>query len=185
MKKLLLRLGGKAVFKLRGWTFDPLPEYWQPKQVIIGLPHVELLDTCMAFAGYAISNEKGHILVKQEAFGRFIGPLLTAFGAIPVDRAAPGGVVGQMIREFARRETFHLSIVPQGTRSAGATAKMRSGFWHIARGANVPIVCWYLDRPNKRTRWLGQLTPSEDLQADLRTIKAIYAEAGLDLTSIT
>lgn len=184
MRKTVISLAGRALFKLRGWTFEPLPDYWQDRQVIIGLPHLEIMDTLMAFAGFAIIRQKGHILVKKEAFGMILGPVLTAMGAIPVDRKAPGGVVGQMVREFACRDVFQLSIVPQGTRSANSTAKMRTGFWHIARGAEVPIVVWYLDPKAKRTRWLGQLIPSEDLQADLRIIKKLYGDAGLVLPSI-
>ena len=182
MRKTLLRGLGRAIFKLRGWTFEPLPDYWQQKQVVIGCPHTALSDTLMAFAGFAIVEQKGHIIVKREAFRWPLGPFLRSLGAIPVDRDAASGVVGQMAKEFAAREEFQLAIVPAGTRREGA--RLRTGFWHIAKAAQVPVVCWFLDAKQKRTRWVGRLVPGDDLAADLRAIKKMYADAGLELGGI-
>ena len=89
------------------------------------------------------------------------------------------GVVGQMVKEFAERESFILALVPEGTR--GGVARLRTGFWHIAQGAKVPIVCWYLDPINKRTRWVGRLETSESLEHDLQVIRQLYADAGFEI----
>ena len=51
-------------------------------------------------------------------------------------------------------------------------------FWHIAKAANVSIVCWYLDNTNKVTRWLGELKPGDSLKEDLLTIHGWSANAG-------
>ena len=78
--------------------------------------------------------------------------------------------------EFEARDTFQLALVPEGTRKGAS--RLKTGFWHVARGAGVPIVCWYLDNTNKRTRWLGQFEPGDDLEADLQVIRKLYGDAG-------
>ncbi|MGK0361898.1 MAG: 1-acyl-sn-glycerol-3-phosphate acyltransferase, partial [Bradymonadia bacterium] len=163
-------------------TFDELPPYWQSTQVIIGFPHSALIDTAMAFGGFAIIEQKGHILIKKEAFRGPLRPFLNWLGAVAIDRHSPTGVVDQIVAEFEARDVFQLALVPEGTRKG--TTRLKTGFWHIARGAGVPIVCWYLDAANKRTRWLGSFEPTDDLQADLQRIKALYADAGHDIVEI-
>jgi 1-acyl-sn-glycerol-3-phosphate acyltransferase len=153
----LLRTVGRALFAVRGWTFEPLPPYWEKKQVVIGFPHTSMVDTAMAFAGFAMVEQKGHIIVKREAFFWPFGGFMRALGAIPVERGAASGVVAQMVAEFTARDTFQLAIVPPGTRRSGA--KVRTGFWYIAKAARVPVVCWYMDHAQRRTRWVGRLVP--------------------------
>ena len=173
---------GRTIFALRGWSFEPVPDYWQAKQVLIGFPHSTWADTVMAFAGFAIIRQRGQVIVKREAFVWPVSWLLKAVGAIAVDRSSPSGVVEQMVAEFAARSSFQLALVPEGTRRSGA--RIRTGFWHIAKAAQVPIVCWYLDGKTRRTRWVGRLVPGDDLAADLRQIKRLYAAAGLDIAGI-
>ena len=78
----LLRVLGRAIFTLRGWSFEPLPDYWAAKQVVIGFPHRSWIDTVMAFAGFAMVRQRGHVIVKREAFRWPFSPLLRGIGAI-------------------------------------------------------------------------------------------------------
>jgi len=174
-----LKLLGKTIFKTRGWTFEPLPADWEEKQVIIGFPHASWLDTAMAFSGFAMVDLKGHIMIKKESFRWPFSGLLSALGGIPVDRNASSGVVGQMVAEFERRDSFQLALVPEGTRKGAK--RLKTGFWHIAKAAQVPIVCWYLDTPHKCTRFIGRIEPSDDMARDIAEIKRIYAEAGHEI----
>ena len=59
MASKILKIAAHGVFAARGWTFEPLPADWQPKQVIIGFPHTTWTDTLMAFSGFAIVEQKG------------------------------------------------------------------------------------------------------------------------------
>ena len=175
-------LFARTIYALRGWTFEPLPDYWARRQVVIGFPHRSNMDTVMAFAGFMRVKIRGHILIKRSAFFWPLSVLLRGLGGIPVDRGAPGGVVGQMVEEFARRDDFVLALVPEGTRQG--VARLKTGFWHIAREAGVPIICWYLDPVEKRTRWVGWLDPGDSLEADLQTIAGLYTEAGFTIPGV-
>ena len=176
--KILSVAFAKLVYALRGWGFEPIPHYWESKQVIIGFPHRSNLDTVMAFAGFMRINIKGHVLIKKTWFFWPLSYLLRGLGGIPVDRSQPGGVVEQMVAEFSNRDEFILALVPEGSRR-GVT-RLKTGFWHIAKDANVPIICWYLDH-YKRTRWVGKLTPGDCREKDMKIIKKLYSEAGFDI----
>jgi 1-acyl-sn-glycerol-3-phosphate acyltransferase len=94
-------------------------------------------------------------------------------GGIPVDRKARGGnYVGQVAEEFERRDQLALVIAPEGTR--GPVSKWRSGFYHIAVEAGVPIVPAWVDY-EKRTGGIGEpIEPTGDFERDLRTIAEFY-----------
>jgi 1-acyl-sn-glycerol-3-phosphate acyltransferase len=65
-------------------------------------------------------------------------------------------------------------IPPSGTRSRATHWK--SGFYHIARGARVPIVCAFLDY-RRRVGGIGPvLAASGDLIGDMGRIRAFYAD---------
>jgi len=144
--------------------------------VIIGFPHTSNMDTIRAFTGFRIIKRTGHIMIKKEAFFWPLSILLHVLGGIPVDRSAHEGVVQQMADAFHSRDEFLLAIVPEGTRKKIRT--IRTGFWHIAKAAGVPIICWYLDNETKTTRWLGEIVPGEDKMADLVRIRDLYEKAG-------
>ena len=183
--KIMLSYMGRFLYLLMGWRLEPLPSYFSSKHVIIGFPHTSNMDTVRAFTGFRIIRRTGHIMIKKEAFFWPMSILLNVLGGIPVDRCASQGVVGQMVEIFNARSEFLLAVVPEGTRKKVPTIK--TGFWHIAKAANVSIICWYMDNENKTARWLGEIIPGDDKMADLMLIRDIYERAGyrfpLDITS--
>lgn len=184
--RTLLSLFGKLFYGLTNWRFEPLPDYFGKKHVIIGFPHTSNMDTIRAFFGFKIIKRTGHIMIKKEWFVFPLSIVFKALGGIPVYRDSPQGTVDQMVTMFQKYDDFLLAIVPEGTRKGVRTIK--TGFWHIAKAADVSIICWYLDNENKVTRWLGELRPGEDKAEDILKIQKIYAEAGyqfqLDVASL-
>ncbi|MCP3921092.1 MAG: acyl-phosphate glycerol 3-phosphate acyltransferase [Desulfobacterales bacterium] len=176
--KLVLSYIGRFLFFLMGWKFIPLPPYFDKKHVIIGFPHTSNMDTVRAFTGFKIAKLKGHVIMKKELFFFPMSIFFKMIGGIPVDRSSKSGVVEQMALEFEKRESFYLSIVPEGTRKK--TDSIRTGFWHIAKKADVSIILWYLDNETKTTRWLGEINPKE-IDADISKIRSIYKEAGYNI----
>lgn len=174
--KNTLSFVGRAMYRLMGWRFEPLPDYFGDKHVIIGFPHTSNMDTVRAFTGFRIVKKTGHVMIKKEWFFWPMGVVLTWIGGVPVDRTASAGVVRQMVAQFTDRDDFLLAIVPEGTRKGVSTIK--TGFWYIAKAAGVSILCWYLDNENRCTRWLGEVTPGESKQDDLLLIQKLYADAG-------
>ena len=167
---------GRCLYMIMGWGFEPLPPYVKKKHVIIGFPHTSNMDTVRAFTGFRIVKRTGHVMIKKEWFKWPMSYLLNAIGGIPIDRKSSQGVVGQMVDIFNERDEFLLAIVPEGTRKEVKTIK--TGFWHIAKAADVSIICWYLDNNQKITRWLGEVIPGENKVEDILRIRKIYSDAG-------
>ena len=178
MKSLLSWLGKILYFSI-GWTYDPLPEYWDKKSVVIGFPHTKNMDTLRALTYIKIAKVNARLLVKASWFFFPMSLLLKSLGGLPIKRNKASGFVESVVNEFDKRDELVLALVPEGTRKQVTTIK--TGFWHIAKGANVPIICWYLDNREKRTRWIGKIHPGESLEADLLKIKEIYEKAGFSI----
>lgn len=88
-----------------------------------------------------------------------------------------------MVRLFDQNESFNLVIAPEATRAKDGTQRkpIRTGFWHIAAAANVPIVLMYANAKTKQGGILGKIQPN-NLDEDLKTIQKLYKEkVGLDI----
>ncbi len=93
-------------------------------------------------------------------------------GGIPIDRSKAQDFVKQVIETFDQSEQMVIAVAPEGTRSA--VKKWKTGFYHIASGANVPIVPGYLDYAKKEVGFLESFYPGGDIDKDIPAIKAIY-----------
>lgn len=174
---------GDAIFRLNGWSYQFDPAVLSDKQVVIGFEHTSNLDTILSLALFEIMGIKPYTLIKKELFKGPLKPILKAVGGIAVDRQNAKDVVGQMVKEFASRDKFTLVIAPEATRAKNGEERkpIRTGFWHIAKAAGVPIVLMYAAPKTKQGGILGKIIPGDDIQADLREIKQRYAELGIDV----
>jgi 1-acyl-sn-glycerol-3-phosphate acyltransferase len=143
-----------------------------PKLVAIVAPHSTNWDVVWGLLFKVGIRLNVRFIGKREAFFWPLGSLLRAFGGIPIDRSAAHGVVGEMRQMFDGNERFWLALAPEGTRKK--VHKWKSGFWHIARDAGVPILPAYFHYP-ERTIGFGPLFyPSDDLQADMAKLREFY-----------
>jgi 1-acyl-sn-glycerol-3-phosphate acyltransferase len=107
--------------------------------VIAAGPHTSAWDFII---GLAIKNElkikEGHFLGKKELFESGFGWFFKKMGGIPVDRSSPTGLVDQVAAAFSEHDRFILAMSPEGTRKR--VEKLKTGFYHIAKKASVPII---------------------------------------------
>lgn len=160
------------LFWLWGWKFDGNLPYNVSQVVAIGAPHTSNWDFIIAmFAIFGI-NVRLTLMGKHTIFIWPFRRLLRWLGLIPADREAANGLVGQAIDQFKRHPQFVLGLAPEGTRSK--VKRWRTGFYHIAHGAGVPIVPVGLDFGNKRIKIGDMVQPTGDMEADMVKIKAFY-----------
>ena len=179
MKKMF----GELTFKLAGWTYRVEPNVLEKKQVIIGFEHTSMMDAVLSLAIFQIFDLKIHILIKKELFKGPMKPILNKLGGIPVDRKSNKDIVSQMVELFEANDKFNLVIAPEATRAERGQPRkpIRTGFWHIAKAAGVPIVLMYANSKTKQGGIFGKIYPS-DLDQDLAEIKRLYKEhTGLDI----
>jgi 1-acyl-sn-glycerol-3-phosphate acyltransferase len=144
------------------------------KCVVLANPHTSNWDGFWLMVLSKVINVEMSWMVKKSAVKGLLGKLMLSMGAIPIDRAAKGDLVSKMVDEFNSRDKLILFIPPAGTRAQ--QDHWKSGFYHIARGADVPVVLGYLDYSRKRAGFGDEIRLTGDVNADMDMIRAKYAE---------
>ena len=169
--RILKRLG-TTVLRVMGWRIDgSLPN--QSKFVVIAAPHTSNWDFVVGIAAAMALDVHAHWIGKHTLFRWPFGAIMEWLGGIPVNRSASSGLVDQIVERFAGSPSFVLGLAPEGTRKQ--VSRWKSGFYHIALGAGVPIVCGYFDF-DARVVGIGPIIePSGDYESDLDRIQQFYA----------
>jgi 1-acyl-sn-glycerol-3-phosphate acyltransferase len=144
------------------------------KFVLIAAPHTSNWDLAYLLALAMRYGVRPRWMGKHTLFRGPMGPVMRALGGIPVRRHGRGNLVQQMAHAFTEHEALCLTVPPEGTR--GWVPYWKSGFYHIARTAQVPIVLGYLDFARRRGGFGPELHPTGDLKADMDLIRAFYAD---------
>jgi 1-acyl-sn-glycerol-3-phosphate acyltransferase len=169
---MLKRMIGHAFLKAAGWRVrgerPPVDRY-----VIIAAPHTSNWDMPFMLAFAFIYDIPVRWMGKHTLFKPPFGPFMKLLGGMPIIRDRPGGVVGQMIEAFEENELLVLMVPAEGTRSY--VDYWKSGFYHIARGAEVPVVLSYLDFGRKEGGIGPAIEVTGDIHADMDKIRAFYA----------
>lgn len=163
----------RFLFRLIGWKTEgevPMP----PRYVIIAAPHTSNWDAILMVIAAHIFYMKISWFVKDAAFFFPLGILVRYFGGIPIDRSKRNNVVEQAVANFAKGGNLILAVPPEATRSHAPYWK--TGFYHIARGAGVPIVLSYLDYGRKVAGMGPAFMPTGDIEADFKVFEAFYSK---------
>lgn len=141
--------------------------------VLIAAPHSSWWDGVWGLLIKIAIGADVSFMAKRELFVGPLGWILRQLGGIPIERSATRGVVEQISARFRSQPKLWMGIAPEGTRKP--VKKWRSGFWHIARAAGVPILPVYFHYP-ERTIGVGPLFhTSDDVEADIGKLREFYA----------
>ena len=181
----MFRLLSKLVLKLIGWKSAGIFPYHVKKYVIIVAPHTSGWDFIIGVLfRKALRLEKAKYLGKMELFKPPFGFIFRLLGGYPVDRSKNKNMVEEVVKIFNAHEEFGIALSPEGTRAR--VDKLKSGFYNIAKAANVPIIMVGLDFEHKQLIISEPFNTSENQQADFehilkffRPIKGRYPEKGL------
>ena len=152
-------------------TVGTLPDI--PKFVIIAAPHTSNWDfPIMMFMAFKLKG-KLYWMGKDTLFKKPFGTLFKWLGGIPINRRHSNNVVEQMVAKFNRMDRLFLMVSPAGTRSR--VTKWKSGFYHIAMGAKVPVVLGFIDYQRKIGGIGPVMTLSGDKDLDMKGIRTFYS----------
>lgn len=164
------RFVGRTSLKLIGWkTLGQLPDV--PKVMTIAYPHTSNWDFVTGLSVMLATGLKASWIAKAEMFNSPLGGLWKKLGGIPIDRQKKVGVVDQQINAVNDAEKIFLLIAPEGTRSTVETWK--TGFYHIAVGANVPILPVTWDYSRKTIEFHSLFYPQGDVDNDIKALMQI------------
>lgn len=168
---MIKRAIGHAWLGLFGWRCDgPPPPY--KKFVLIAAPHTTGWDLPFMLATSYVMDVPISWMGKHTLFQPPFGWLMRALGGIPIDRRSRHNVVKQAVELFNASEDLVLAVPAEGTRAR--VELWKSGFYHIARGANVPIGLGFLDFEKKVCGLVKFITPTDDVRADMDQIREFY-----------
>ncbi|WP_454296415.1 1-acyl-sn-glycerol-3-phosphate acyltransferase [Salana multivorans] len=171
---MLRRLLARLYWRLSRWQLvsEPQPPATTPR-VIIGAPHTSNWDGVLMIAIAWTYGIELHWLGKKQLFAPPFGWLMRLLGGIPVDRDNPGRLVETLVERQSRRP-FSVVVTPEGTRRRGTGWK--SGFYRIARAANLPVTLGYVDRDTMTCGLGPTITLTGDVAADMDVIRAFYSD---------
>jgi 1-acyl-sn-glycerol-3-phosphate acyltransferase len=142
------------------------------KAVVIAAPHTSNWDFVYALATFRLLDIKVRYLIKQEVYRFPLKRLIDATGGIPVKRNSNTKLVDTFIQELNNAEDLFLMIPAEGTRSL--VKKWKSGFYHAAMGANVPVLLGYLDFEKKTAGFGKVVNITGDRNKDMQIIREFY-----------
>lgn len=162
---------GTQLCRLMGWkSAGEYPNI--PKAMFIASPHTSLWDgIIMVVIAWSMGVRLSWITKKETVrfpFKRFV----TYFGAVPVDRSKSNDTVSQIAEQFRVRDGMYLAVAPAGTRKKRDYWK--SGFYHMALQANVPLICGFLDYKRREGGIRAIVHPTGDVHEDMARLREVY-----------
>ena len=163
---------GRTILRLGGWRMvGAFPDI--PKLVLIAAPHSSNWDGIWGFGAKLALGVDVKVLGKDSLFKvPVMAALLRWLGVIPVDRSAAHGVVEQMAAMIHAAERLWFALAPEGTRKP--VERWKTGFWKIAKAADVPVLPVYFHYPDKVIGVGPTFSLTDDMTADMERIRVWY-----------
>jgi len=169
----------KTIYKAQGWKFDrtvPVEEY--RRSVVIAAPHTSNWDFVYAMGAFDEMKVPIKFTIKKEWMRFPMNLVIEPMGGVAIDRKPKEGVskkestVSAMVNLFTKYEEFCMLVTPEATRSR--REKWKTGFYHIANQAQVPIALSYCDYKEKICGVKKLVHPTGDMDKDMNIIMKFY-----------
>lgn len=169
----MFRLVCKFIFWIWGWKIGPWNVGNLKKYVIIAVPHTSNWDFIIAIAVFSHLKLPIRFTIKNAWLKFPFGYIVKPLGAIGIDRSKNMGMVDNMVNIINQApDSLALLVTPEGTRSK--VEKWKTGFYHIAMKANVPIALGYTDYAKKEAGVGKMFYPTGNMDEDLKEIIDFY-----------
>jgi 1-acyl-sn-glycerol-3-phosphate acyltransferase len=170
----LLRAFSVTFLKLTGWKIEGSLPPGAEKSVLIAAPHTSNWDLPYTLMVAFALRLTPYWMGKEQIFKPPFRGLMMWLGGIPVRRESSNNLVAASVDAIkAATGSLQLIVPPEGTRSK--TRYWKTGFYHIAVGAQVPIVMAYMDYHRKISGLGPVFIPTGHIDADMAAIQAFYA----------
>jgi len=170
----MMRLMARLIFWITGWKVVGSWPTGLKKAVLIAIPHTSNWDLIFARAAFYLMEVPVKFTIKKEVMVGPLGWLIKGLGGIAIDRKRTAGKRKQtytesMITMLKEMDQLVIMVTPEGTRSY--SPKWKTGFYHIALGAEVPVVIGYLDYRLKEAGIGPVIQPSGNIDEDIEKMK--------------
>ena len=165
---------------LMGWELDNHWDLNVDQCVMIAAPHTSNWDALYARLGLKALGVNVRLTIKDSYMKLPFGPFVRAMGGIGIDRSVKQAgqerpsMVQLMSDLFKTHPKLVMLVTTKGTR--GKQEKWKTGFYHVAMTAGVPIALAYMDYAKKKTGVGKMIYPTGNYEQDMAEIMAFYAE---------
>ncbi|PHN08308.1 lysophospholipid acyltransferase family protein [Flavilitoribacter nigricans] len=164
----MIQAVSKFILNTLGWRLDLHPKPWPDKYIIIVIPHTSNWDFPLGLLVREAMDEDIRYVGKDSLFKSPFGFLFRWLGGIPVDRSRRNKFVDAVVDKFEESEHMKICIAPEGTRKR--VEKLKTGFYYIAKGAEVPIIFCKFDYGKKVIGTSEPYYTTESMEADFAAI---------------
>ncbi|SHG97207.1 1-acyl-sn-glycerol-3-phosphate acyltransferase [Flagellimonas flava] len=165
------RLAKFLYFKVLRWKLvGEFPDV--DKCVVAVVPHTHWLDFFLGLLIRKVLNREINYIGKKSLFKPPFGWFFRWTGGAPIDRTKNSNTVDSVAEIFRERKVFRFALAPEGTRKK--VSALKTGFYHIAKKAGVPIVLVAFDFGKKEIKISEPFIPSDDIQKDFREIRDFF-----------
>ena len=164
-------------FKVLGWQITGNTNFSKDtvkKAVIIAAPHTSWHDFYIGVLLRAVVQLKTNFVGKKELFVFPVAWFFRALGGAPINRQNNENKVDAIAKLFKDKEEFRMTLAPEGTRKK--VEQWRTGFYYIAKQANVPIIMFTLDFKNKQNKISEPFYPTDNSEADFKVLKDFFKD---------
>ena len=166
-----MRFLAKSILFFIGWRMDKKNPTHQ-RCVLIAAPHTSNWDFLMMMLFSAAFGVKTKWMGKKTLLVPPFGFLFRALGGVPVKRDRQEKLVAKLVELFSQRDKLMLAVPVAGTR--GYTEYWKSGFYHIASGAKVPVLPTFLDYGQKIGGFGQLINLTGCIKTDMQALRDFY-----------
>ena len=156
---------GKAfwnlVRRIAGWKIVGFDINSIPKAMVVVGPHTSAWDVLVGLWTRGSQGSDIRFMGKHSLFKPPFGFIFRWLGGVPVDRTKNSNLVDTIAKYFHDNKVFRIAIAPEGTRQK--VDKLKSGFYYMARKANVPIVMAKFDYEHKTMTYSEPFMASDNI----------------------
>ena len=142
------------------------------KAILIAAPHTHWLDLFLGILIRGSIGLKSNFIAKKELFFFPLNIFLKLTGGVPVNRSKKNNTVKEVVNIFNNKKEFRISLAPEGTRQK--VSKFKTGFYYIAKEANVPIIMITMDYSNKQSVISDPFYPKDNFKNDMNFIESFF-----------
>ncbi len=161
------------VMKIVGWSIDG-EQPVHNKYILLAAPHTSNWDFPLIIMVALRLKLDVHWMGKDTLFRFPLKAIMTWLGGIPINRSQANNVVDQMVDQFNHRDSLIVLVPPEGTRSK--VDRWRTGFYHIALQAKLPVVLGFVDAGTKKIGFGPEFYPTGNIDEDLAEMKIFYGQ---------
>ncbi len=169
---MLRKLFWNGVRKIAGWKIEGFDINSIPQAVITVAPHTSGWDVIVGLFTRGSQGSDIRFLGKHTLFKPPHGFIFKWLGGMPVDRTKSTHLVDTVANYFRVHKELKIAIAPEGTRKK--VDSLKSGFYYMAKKANVPIVMAKFDYEHKTMTYSEPFMPGDDVDAVLKKVWDYY-----------